>query len=147
MIFFTSSKARASIWRTRSRDTPNSLASSASVIGSSARRRPSKIRRARGLSASSATDSARRRLSNSSLAAKVSSWSGESLTSQSCHSVESAIHANDILLGDAEPLGDELDLIRAHVAVIQRGNPALGLAQVEKQFAVVGRGADLHQRP
>ena len=37
--FCTFSNARTSIWRTRSRETPNSSASSSSVIGSSARRR------------------------------------------------------------------------------------------------------------
>ncbi len=67
-----------SIWRTRSRDTPNSPASSASVIGSSAMRRPSKMRRSRSLSTPSASDSTLRRFSNSSLAASVVSWSGDS---------------------------------------------------------------------
>ena len=42
--FCTFTKARTSIWRTRSRDTPNSPASSSSVIGSSASRRASKMR-------------------------------------------------------------------------------------------------------
>src|SRR6266567_6742431 len=50
-------------------------------------------------------------------------------------------------LGDAEALGDELDLIRAHVALIQDGNPALGLAQVEEQLLVIGGGAHFYQRP
>ena len=44
------SKARTSIWRTRSRETPNSVERSSSVIGSSASRRASKMRRSRGLS-------------------------------------------------------------------------------------------------
>ena len=42
-----------SIWRMRSRETPNSLAKSSSVIGSSASRRASKMRRSRSLSTSS----------------------------------------------------------------------------------------------
>jgi hypothetical protein len=45
--FCTFSKARTSFWRTRSRETPNSSASSSSVIGSSASRRASKMRRSR----------------------------------------------------------------------------------------------------
>jgi hypothetical protein len=56
--FCTFSKARTSIWRTRSRETPNSVASSSSVIGSSARRRASKMRRSRSLSTESADFSA-----------------------------------------------------------------------------------------
>ena len=51
------------------------------------------------------------------------------------------------MLGDAEALGDELDLVRAHVALIEHRNLALGLAQAEEQFLLVGRGAHLHQRP
>jgi hypothetical protein len=39
--FCTFSKADTPIWRTRSRETPNSAASSLSVIGSSASRRAS----------------------------------------------------------------------------------------------------------
>ena len=54
--FCTFSKARTSICRTRSRETPNSAASSSSVIGSSANRRASKMRRSRSLRTSSAGD-------------------------------------------------------------------------------------------
>src|SRR5262249_32773563 len=64
--FCTFSKARTSIWRTRSRDTPNSAAKSSSVIGSSASRRASKMRRSRSLSTESASPSAFLRLSDSS---------------------------------------------------------------------------------
>ena len=53
---------------------------------------------------------------------------------------ETAVHVDHVLLGDAEALGDELDLIGAHVALVERENLALGLAQVEEQFLVVGRG-------
>src|SRR5262249_28935053 len=63
--------ARTSIWRTRSRETPNSLVSSWSVIGSSESRRAWKMRRSRSLSTESAEASALRRVSNSSLAASV----------------------------------------------------------------------------
>ena len=52
--FCTFSNARTSIWRTRSRETPNSAARSSNVIGSSASRRASKMRRSRSLSTSSA---------------------------------------------------------------------------------------------
>src|SRR5215471_3348244 len=87
--FCTFSKARTSIWRTRSRDTPNSAAKSSSVIGSSASRRASKMRRSRSLSTESASPSAFLRFSNCSLSASRDSWSDSSSTSQSCHSPES----------------------------------------------------------
>ena len=48
--FWTFSKARTSICRMRSRDTPNSADKSSRVAGSSARRRASKMRRSRSLS-------------------------------------------------------------------------------------------------
>ena len=48
--FCTFSNARTSICRTRSRETWNSAARSSSVIGSSASRRASKMRRSRSLS-------------------------------------------------------------------------------------------------
>src|SRR6516164_2835783 len=41
---------------------------------------------------------------------------------------EPAVHVDHRALGDAQAVGDELDLIWAHIALIQRGNPALGLA-------------------
>jgi hypothetical protein len=41
---------------------------------------------------------------------------------------EPAIHVDHSALGDAEALGDELDLVRAHVPFIERRNLALGLA-------------------
>src|SRR6516164_216121 len=75
-------------WRTRSRETPNSSASSWSVIGSSASRRASKMRRSRSLSTESAEARALRRPPNSLLAASVVSWSRCSSTNQSCHSLE-----------------------------------------------------------
>jgi DNA-binding NarL/FixJ family response regulator len=58
-------KTRTSIWRTRSRDMPNSVARSSRVIGSSASRRASKMRRSRSLSTDSALPSAFLRLSDS----------------------------------------------------------------------------------
>ena len=60
---------------------------------------------------------------------------------------EPAVHVDDVLLGDAQPLGDQLDLIGPHVAFLERGDLALGLAQVEEQLLLVGGGAHLHQRP
>ena len=53
----------------------------------------------------------------------------------------------DVLRGDAEPLGDDVHLIGAQVALLQRRDLALGLAQVEEQLLLVGGGAHLHQRP
>src|SRR5665213_1601081 len=59
--FCTFSSELTSIWRTRSRETPNSAAKSASVIGSSASLRASKMRRSRSLSTESAEASTLRR--------------------------------------------------------------------------------------
>ena len=53
--FCTFSKALTSIWRMRSRETPNSVERSSSVTGSSARRRASKMRRSRSFSVDSAS--------------------------------------------------------------------------------------------
>ena len=72
--FCTFSNARTSICRTRSRDTPNSSARSSSVIGSSASRRASKMRRSRSFSTESASVSALRRLSACSSATRRLSW-------------------------------------------------------------------------
>ncbi len=60
---------------------------------------------------------------------------------------EAAVHVDHVLLVDAQPLGDDLDLIGPQVAFVERGNLALGLAQVEEQLLLVGGGAHLHQRP
>jgi hypothetical protein len=56
------------------------------------------------------------------------------------------VHVDHVLLGHAQPLGDELDLIRTQVALFERGNLALGLAQVEEELFLVGGGAHLYQR-
>src|SRR6266566_5763938 len=60
---------------------------------------------------------------------------------------EPAVHVDHVLLGDAQALGDQLDLVGPHVAFFQRGNLALRLAQVEEQLLLIGGGAHLHQRP
>ena len=161
--FCTFSKARTSIWRTRSRDTPNSSASSSSVIGSSARRRASKMRRSRSLST-------RERVAERLVAVLRLLGFGEpalladAVVDQPIQpfagiavladrrvergiAAEPAVHVDHVLLGDAEALGDQLDLIGPHIAFLERGNPALGLAQIEEQLLLVGGGAHLHQRP
>src|SRR5262249_16589880 len=82
--FFTASctfsNERPSIWRTRSGETPNSDAKSASVIGSSASRRASKIRRSRSLSTQSTEASVLRRESDSARVASGVSRLGASST-------------------------------------------------------------------
>src|SRR6266851_3524707 len=55
------------------------------------------------------------------------------------------IHLDDVLFAHAEPFGDQLDLVGTHVAVVERGNPALGFAEIEEQLALVCRGSQLHQ--
>ena len=41
----------------------------------------------------------------------------------------------------------DLDLIVAQIALVERGNPALGLAQIEEQLLLARGRAHLHQRP
>ena len=122
--FCTFSKARTSIWRTRSRETPYSSASSSSVVGSSASRRASKMRRSRSLSTESASPSALWRFSD--LALGKTAFLTDALVDQpilpspespssrigalSEASPQPAVHVDHVLLGDAEPLGDQLDL-------------------------------------
>ena len=60
---------------------------------------------------------------------------------------EPAVHVGHIHFGDAEPPRDDLHLVRPHVALVEDGNLALRLAQVEEQLLLVGCGAHLHQRP
>jgi len=45
---------------------------------------------------------------------------------------EPTIHVDYVVLGDAEAFGEELDLIRAHIAFVEHGNAAFGLAQIEE---------------
>src|ERR1700722_14526468 len=60
---------------------------------------------------------------------------------------ETAVHIDHVLLADAEPLRNRLDLIVAQIALVERRNPALGLAQVEEQLLLARRRAHLHERP
>ena len=158
----TFSNARTSIWRTRSRETPNSEESSSSVIGSSASRRASKMRRSRGLST-------RQRLAQRAHAGVALLAVGERdllvggvvdqpvlplafafLAQRRVErgvAAEAAVHVDHLLLGDAEALGDDGDLIVTQVAVVERRDAALGLAQVEEQLLLAGGGAHLHERP
>src|SRR6185312_703931 len=50
---------------------------------------------------------------------------------------EATVHVDNILLGHAKALGDDLHLIRSQVAFIQRGNFALRLAQIEEEFFLI----------
>lgn len=45
---------------------------------------------------------------------------------------EPTVHVDYVVLGDAEAFGEELDLIRAHIAFVEHGNAAFGLAQIEE---------------
>ena len=60
---------------------------------------------------------------------------------------EPAVHVDHVLLGHAQTLGDELDLIGPHIAFVERRDAALRLPQIEEQLLLVGGGAHLHQRP
>jgi hypothetical protein len=73
---------------------------------------------------------------------------GESSTNQSCRSpaspssrigvlseaspAEPTIHADYVVLGNAEAFGEELDLIRAYIAFVKHKNAAFGLTQIEE---------------
>ena len=72
----------------------------------------------------------------------ITDWSVER-----CIATEAAIHVDNVLFRDAKALGDELDLIRTHIAFVKRGNLALRLPQVEEQFLLVRGCAHLHKRP
>src|SRR5260221_345978 len=47
----------------------------------------------------------------------------------------------------ARRIGDDLHLVQPHIAIVEDGDIALGLAEVEEHLLLVGRGAHLHQRP
>jgi len=57
------------------------------------------------------------------------------------------VHADDLGLGHAQIGGDLLDRLGAHVAILQRADPRLGLAQVEEQLLLRAGRAQLHQAP
>src|SRR6202035_3853307 len=115
------------------------------------------------LSTPSASPSALYRFSHCWDSARRLSWLPLSSTSQSIHSPESPssrigalseasppsrrFHIDHVLLRHAQTLGDELDLIRPHIAFVERGDAALRLPQIEEQLFLVGGGAHLHQRP
>jgi hypothetical protein len=52
-----------------------------------------------------------------------------------------------VLLGHAEPPGNDLDLVGPQIALLHRRDLALGLAQIEEKLLLVGGRAQLHQRP
>src|SRR3569833_1331212 len=60
---------------------------------------------------------------------------------------KTAVHIDDVPLGHAEALGDDLHLIGAETALFERRDLALRLAQVEEQLLLVRGGAHLHERP
>src|SRR5438132_7246943 len=60
---------------------------------------------------------------------------------------EAAVHVDDVLIRHAEALGNDRHLVGAEIALVQRGNLALRLAQVEEQLLLVRGGAHLHERP
>ena len=57
------------------------------------------------------------------------------------------IPLDHVLIGHAEALGDDLHLIGTKIALVERGDLALGLAQVEEQLLLVRGGAHFHERP
>jgi site-specific DNA recombinase len=60
---------------------------------------------------------------------------------------ETAVHVDHVLFGHAEPPGNDLDLVGPQIALLQRRDLALCLAQIEEQFLLVGGRTHLHQRP
>src|SRR6516165_2117310 len=143
----TFSKAHTLIWRTRSRETPNSSASSLSVIGSSASRRE---RLAAVLELLARGEC--RLLVGMLVDQPVLPFAGITILAdrgveRGVAAAEPAVHVDHVRLGDAELPGDDLHLVRSHVALVEHSNLVLGLAQVEEQLLLVHGGAHLHQRP
>src|SRR6185437_2873493 len=60
---------------------------------------------------------------------------------------EPLVHRHDVFLRDLQGRGDLLDLVRMQIAVVQRCNLALHLAQVEEQPLLGSGRSDLHERP
>src|SRR5262249_10261420 len=60
---------------------------------------------------------------------------------------ETAVHLHHVDLADAEGMGERRHLFGAHVALVERRDPALRLAQAEEQLLLARRGADFDQRP
>ena len=60
---------------------------------------------------------------------------------------ETAVHVDHVLSRHAETLGNDLHLVGAQIALVQRVDLALRLAQVEEQLLLVRGGAHLHERP
>src|SRR3984893_16304569 len=60
---------------------------------------------------------------------------------------ETAVHVDNVLGRDAEALGNQLHLVGVHITLVQRGDLALRLAQVEEQLLLVRGGAHLYERP
>src|SRR4029079_8124921 len=60
---------------------------------------------------------------------------------------EPPVHGDDVLLGHAEPGRDLLHLIGPEIALFERLELTLDLAQVEEELLLRRRGAHLHQAP
>src|SRR5262249_8905043 len=81
---------------------------------------------------------------------QVLAWGGaivlpERSAERKC-SLQTLIHVDVVLLGDAHALGDQHGLIGAQVA-IERGDLALRRAQPEEQLSLARRRAQPHERP
>ena len=159
----TFSKARTSICRTRSRDTPNSAARSSSVIGSSGQ--APRLEDA-AFSGVEHADGAVQRLAamiellvlghDGFLVGRVIDqpvlpFAGLAVVAdrrvERRIAAEPAVHVDHVLVRDAEALGNQLHLVGVQITLVQRGDLALGLAQVEEQLLLVRGGAHLHERP
>ena len=158
------SKARTSIWRTRSRETPNSAAAppASSGIREAPRLEDAPLARVEHLSAS---PSALRRLSSSSLSASFCSglgaivdqpvlpFAGIAVLADRCVergiAAEPAVHIDDVLLGDGQPLGDKLDLVGPQIALLEAAILLLALRRLKNSFfwlAVVPIFTSDHER-
>ena len=161
----TFSNARTSIWRTRSRLTPNSSASSSSVTGSSASRRASKMRRSRLVQHVHRAPSARRDANRIPpiRRARFPGWRSHRPASP-CHSEPPSPSSRSGALSEASPPRRRFISITScsstprrwaisftwsgrRSPLFERRDLALGLAQVEEQLLLRRRGAHLHERP
>ena len=164
VAFCTLSKARTSICRMRSRDTPNVSASSSSVSGSSASCRASKMSRSRSLST---VERAGQAASCRSPIPRVrpAGFPGRACRRPASPAIrrnfrfakrriergvrrrQAAVHLDHFALGDAQLSGTAWPGPACRSPSSMRADMALGLAQIEEQLLLRRGGAHLHQRP
>jgi hypothetical protein len=147
IAFCSLSKARTSIWRTRSRLMPYFDDRSSSVLGSSTRRRSKHVLALAELLALAEAGFLVGRVVDQPVLPFHVAFGFHGGVQRAVRRGEAAVHVHHLLLGHAEAGGDLGDLLGAEIALLDRLHLALELAQVEEQLLLRRRGAHLHQRP